>query len=78
MQKEDIGGRVTVKVFLIRDLVAFWYTLCYRQGPGPRIGFAEIRAWTLPVAAARLAGRVAENEAVLRAEVERLAAEERG
>lgn len=73
----DGPGRAAAMARL-RDLVAFWYTLCYRQGPGPRIGFAEIRAWTLPVAAARLAGRVAENEAVLRAEVERLAAEERG
>jgi thiamine kinase len=62
----------------LRTLVAFWYALCYRQGPGPRVGLAEIRAWMLPVAAARLAGRVAENEDALRAEVERLAAEEPG
>lgn len=60
----------------LRALVAFWYTLCYRQGPGLPVGLADIRAWTLPVAAARLAGRVAENEDALRAEVERLAAEE--
>lgn len=58
----------------LRALVAFWYVLCYRQGPGPRVGMADVRAWMLPVAAARLAGRAADNEGALRAEVERLAA----
>ena len=58
----------------LRALVAMWYVLCYRQGPGPRTGIADVQAWMLPVAAARLAGRVADNEEALRAEVERLAA----
>lgn len=73
----DGPGRAATMARL-RDLVAFWYTLCYRQGPGPRIGLADIRAWALPIAAARLAGRVAENEDLLRAEVERLAAAQQG
>ncbi|AWN38247.1 phosphotransferase family protein [Methylobacterium radiodurans] len=69
------GPRAAATAAPLRALVAFWYTLCYRRGPGPRVGLADIRAWTLPVAAARLAGRIAENEDALRAEVERLAAE---
>ncbi|GJE61769.1 phosphotransferase [Methylobacterium trifolii] len=58
----------------MRAWVAYWYVLSYVQEIRMHIGASDVRAWRLPIAAARLAGDPSGNEDAVRAEVERLAA----
>lgn len=69
----DLGPAFQGVPTWLRVQAADWYALCY----APKLHLwrvaVEMKAWVLPMAAARLAGRPSDSEDIVRATLERLA-----